>query len=150
MTQTVQAGAEISVGQPAEPLAEPVELALRDVVQSRADVAFAYVPVIQFGPEVPSQVLVVFLRATADPEAILPKLSAEVTAAIDGVLKTHPDLSVEPLAVLPISLGRPLDGLAQAVMLTDTMLHVTDVARWHEAKNPKPWWRKGLDWMMGK
>ena len=148
--QSVQAGSEISVGQPQNPLPEPIELALREVVQSYDETAFAYVPVIPFGQQPPGQVLVVFLRNGVEPTTLLDSISSGVTAAIDKVLSDNPDLQVEPLAVLPISLGRPLDGLAQAVMITDTMLHVTDVQSWHTAKNPKSWARRALDWLMGR
>jgi hypothetical protein len=148
--QRVQAGAEISVGQPKEPLAQAVELALRDVVQAHSDIAFAYVPVIQFGDEPPSQVLVVFLRASSDPETVLGELSPAVKAAVDKTIVDNPGLQVQALAILPVSLGRPLDGLAQAVMITQTMLHVTDVQSWHKAKNPKSWLKRAFDWLMGR
>ena len=150
MSGMIQAGAEIAVGQPKQPLPEPVELALRDVVQGHGDIAFAYVPVIQFGADPPSEVLVVFLRSGVDPNKALGPLSESVTAAIDRCLAENPGLEVAPLAILPISLGRPLDGLAQAVMVTDTMLHVTDVQSWHAAKNPKGWLQRSVDWLLGR
>ncbi|GEM_PF-3150797 len=148
--ERVDAGAEIQVGQPNEPLPEAVELALREVVQASGDVAFAYVPVIAFPGQPAGQVLVVFLRAGVDPEQALAAISAAVKKAIDKVIAANRKLKVQPLAVLPISLARPLDGLAQAVMITDTMLFVADVVAWKRAKNPKPWWLRGLHWMMGR
>lgn len=148
--QRVQAGAEISVGQPNEPLPEAVELALRGVVQARSDIAFAYVPVIQFGDDPPGQVLVVFLVARSDPEAALANLSPAVKDAVDKAIAANPGLHVDALAILPVTLGRPLDGLAQAVMITDTMLHVNDVPLWQKAKNPKPWLSRAFAWLMGR
>jgi len=148
--ETVSAGAELQVGQPKEPLPQPIELALRDVVQAHTEVAFAYVPVIAFPGQPPGQVLVVFLRAAVDPEAILGPLSAAVKAAVDEAIAANPGLSVEPLAVLPISLAHALDALAQAVLITDTMLHVNDVRSWHGARNPKGPLRRALDWLMGR
>ena len=148
--EKVRAGSEISVGQPQTPLPQAVELALRDVVQSRADVAFAYVPVIAFGDEAPSQVLVLFLRASAKPEVSLNEIAPMVKLAVDDTIKNNRGLAVEPLAILPISLSQPLDGLAQAILITDTMLHVTDVQSWHKAKNPKTRLSRAIDWLMGR
>lgn len=148
--EQVAAGAEISVGQPAEPLPTSIELALRDVVQDHASVAFAYVPVIQFGDQPRSLVLVVYLSGETAPEKELAVLSPAVKAAVDAALQANRKLKMEPLAILPISLGQPLDGLAQAVLITDTMLHVNDVKSWQAARNPKPLLRRMLDWLMGR
>ncbi len=147
---TIGAGSEIQVGAPQRPLPEPVELALRDVVQARHEIAFACVPVIAFPGQEPSEVLVVFLRRGVDPEALLSALAAEVKAAVDTTLRTHKGVRAPQLAVLPISLGRPLDGLAQAVLQSDTALHVADVAAYDVAKRPpRPLWLRIL-WPWGR
>lgn len=146
----VAAGSEIHVGQPVQPLAEPVELALRDVVQTRPHISFAYVPVIALPDQPAGEVLVVFLRGDIEVDAALAEISAAVKTALDVIIANQPKVDVPALAVLPISLAHPLDGLAQAVLITDTMLHVTDVPAWQQAKNPKTLFSRAVDWLMGR
>lgn len=139
----VVAGQEISVGAPSEALSAPLEQALLEAVQVRSDVAFASVPLIAFPGSEPERVLVVFLRRGSDPEAALAELSAAVHAGVEAALAAHPDLEIAPMAVMPVPLDRPLDALAQAVVMTDTHLLVADVASWQKArKGPQPWWRR--------
>ncbi len=143
----VVAGQELSVGAAKEPLPPPVEEMLLEVVQARDDVAFASVPMIAFPGQVPERVLVVFLRGGSDPEAALAALSAGVAAGFEAVAAAHPAVAIEPMAVMPVPLDRPLDGLAQAVVMTDTHLLVADVAAWQRARRgPQPWWRRLLGW----
>jgi hypothetical protein len=135
----VQAGDELQVGAPAEPLPEPIELMLRDVVQGRDDVAFACLPVIAFPGAAAERVLVVYLRGGRDIEAALASLSTQVSAGFAAVACTHPDLIPAPIAVMPIDLDRPLDALAQAVVFTRTDLYVADVTAWQDAlRGPQP------------
>lgn len=148
--QTVGPGAEIEVGAPAQPLPQDIELALRDVVQDRADIAFACVPVIAFPDQPPTEVLVVFLRRGVDPETLLTELAAEVERAVSAAAAAAPRERAVELAVLPISLGFPLDGLAQAVLQSGTELHVADAAAWEAARRPpRPLWQRLL-WPWGR
>ncbi len=148
--RTIGAGSEIEVGAPATPLPESVELALRDVVQHRSDIAFACVPVIAFPEQPPSEVLVVFLRRGVPPEKVLGPLADEVQRAVAVAMETAPTARIVELAVLPISLGYPLDGLAQAVIQSDTVLLVADQAAWDVAKRPsRPLWQRIL-WPWGR
>ena len=141
---TLSAGSEIHVGAPAVPLAQPYELALRDVVQADADVAFAYVPMITLPGQGPELMLVLYCRRGADPAEVLERLVPQVQA---GLAQAESSVGKRPpeLGVMPISLGRPLDGLAQAVAQTDTVLHVSDVQAWQQSRAPqRPWWLRWL------
>ncbi|MCO4763600.1 MAG: hypothetical protein KC502_18965 [Myxococcales bacterium] len=148
--QTIGAGSEIEVGAPATPLVEPLEVALRDVVQGMNEIAFACLPVIAFPQQPPSEVLVIFLRRGVSPEAVLTIVSDAVQRSVEAVLAEHPAIRAPELAVLPVSLGHPLDGLAQAVVQSDTVLHVADPAAWAAAKKPpRPLWLRIL-WPWGR
>ncbi len=147
--RTIGAGSEIQVGAPAQPMPVSVELALRDVVQDRSEIAFACVPVIAFPGQPPSEVLVVFLRRGVGPEAILGPLAEAVQRSVAAAMAANPGARVVELAVLPVSLGHPLDGLAQAVLQSDTVLHVADAAAYAAARRaPRPLWLRIL-WPWG-
>jgi hypothetical protein len=136
---TIDAGEELQVGAPATALPEPVELMLRDVVQSRDDVAFACVPLIRFPGASAERVLVVFLRAESDVEAALEALSSGVADGFAALAESHGVLIDESIAVMPVDLARPLDALAQAVVMTQTDLYVADTAAWQDARRgPQP------------
>ena len=140
---SVGAGAEISVGAPATALPEDVERVLRDVVQAVPAVAFASTPAIAFPGQGVETVLVVFLRGGADVDATLTLVSERVAEAMATLAKAEPTRVLPSLAVLPIPLERPLDGLAQAVVMTRTEIFVADAGALLRARRgPQPWWRR--------
>lgn len=140
---SVGAGAEISVGAPATALPDDVERLLRDVVQALPAVAFASTPAIAFPGQGVETVLVVFLRGGSDVDATLTVVSERVAASMAALTKEQPKRALPSLAVLPIPLDRPLDGLAQAVVMTRTEIYVADAGALLRARRgPQPWWRR--------
>ncbi len=140
---SVGPGAEISVGAPAEALADDVERLLRDVVQALPAVAFASTPAIAFPGQGVETVLVVFLRGGSDVDATLTAVSEQVAAAMAALAEADRKRALPSLAVLPIPLDRPLDGLAQAVVMTRTEIYVADAGALLRARRgPQPWWRR--------
>ncbi len=144
--EQVAAGAEIAVGAPASPPDAELQLALRDVVQVRAAVAFASLPMIAFAGQPPELVLAVFLSRHADVDAELAAIAEGARAALEALSRDAVANGQAPppaLPVLPVSLARPLDGLAQAIVLTRTEFHVADANALLQARRPpRPWWRR--------
>jgi hypothetical protein len=86
---------------------------------------------------------VVFLRSSAGVEEAAAVLSQGIRAAVERVRASHGAAVIEDLDLLPISLGRPLDGLGQAVVLTGAVFHVNDVRAWDKVRRlGQPWWRR--------
>ncbi len=140
---SIAPGTEIQVGAPKDELSPHLELGLRDVLQDlHADIAFAYVPMVAFPGRSATKVLVVFLRGKTDVDAALARIGDAVGDLVERLTADHGKSAVEDLDLLPVSLARPLDGLAQAVLLTDTMLHVNDSEAWRRARRPPAWWRR--------
>ncbi|HAN30860.1 MAG TPA: hypothetical protein DCQ06_04625 [Myxococcales bacterium] len=143
-TATLSAGSEIHVGLPAQPLASEFELALRDVVQESPEIAFAHLPLVTLPNQAPSLMLALYCRRGVDPQQLLTRLVPIVRSELERVgqasSQTPPNLGV-----MPISLGHPLDGLAQAIAQTSSELHVADVQAWQRARRPsRPWWLRWL------
>ncbi len=144
--EQVAAGAEVSVGAPAQAPDPALLLALRDVVQGRPAVAFASLPMIAFAGQPAELVLVVFLSRRADVEAEMAAIAEGAREALEALSRdaaAKGEAAPPELPVLPVSLARPLDGLAQAIVLTRTELYVADANALLQARKPSlPWWRR--------